>query len=853
VVDIRQLPGGAFTGTIDLQTTAGSATVPIGHDPETGEESTTLFFEPVELAVSSTDGGSSAVLDLLVMDSVSNQFMRVDGELDSPFAFYQPTDLESLDDQPFSARLELAVDDLELLSDSVRSGSEPRGRFHVVADLDVDEQGGMAKRISATVDSFRVERLAAFMPEGYAAQAGVDAVVDVQQLPGGAFTGTIDLQTTAGSATLPIGLDRDAGEESTTLFFEPIVLAVSSADGGSSAVLDLLVADSAGIQLVRVDGELDSPFAFHQLADLESLDGQPYSAHLELAIDDLEQFSASVLRRWNARGSFHVVADLDVDEDGLLEGTLSASADSLRMRNTVRQQAWRLDIDPVRVEARVGPDGLTGELELEISVVDEGRLLRADGQLRMPQLTSLNVNPDEQPVDASLSVRVDDMYFIEAFLPGVTDAHGSFDLDSQIGGSLAELTVDGQAILADGRALIPVLGLALTDIQFAATGRPEGGIDLEGQVRSGDGILTLSGRSERYPSAETPTRMSIRSERFRVIDAPEISLVAEPSLDLAFDGSKLSVTGDVRIPRGRVGIPEVPESAVTPSNDVVIVGDTLVVRDAPVPIEADIRVTLGDDVFFSGMGFNSSLAGQVRITQEAGRDPRGRGEVRIVNGTFRQLGQELRVDPGRLLFNGPIDDPAVEAQAFVRATDGTEAGFRVRGTVQNLDVTTYSVPPRSDSDIMAYILFGRPMSETTGTQGNQATNAATVLGANMLAMSLAPRVGLDEARVETGTQQNQAQFVVGKYLSPRLYVGYGIGIYEPISTLRLRYLLTARWTVEAITGDQQSADVLWRIESGGPKEEPVEEAAEGAPGADEAPAPDAAPSSAPASESVPGG
>ncbi|HUT77942.1 MAG TPA: translocation/assembly module TamB domain-containing protein, partial [Polyangia bacterium] len=653
------------------------------------------------------------------------------------------------------------------------------------------EFGGSMTRFSATVDSLRVERFAALMPEGYRAEAGVDAVIDIEQEPGGAFTGTIDVRTTEGSVTLPIGRDRDTGEKSTTLFFEPIVLAVSSTDEGSSGQVDLLVTDSARNQLLRVDGELNSPFALHESTEFATIGDQPFSARLELAVDDLELFSASVLPRWDAWGSFHASAQLDVDADRRLVGTLSASTDSVRLRNTVREQSWRLAVDPARLDARVGPDGLTGELELELSVVDEGPLLQASGEIRMPQLTSLDVNPEDQPVDASLSVRVGDLYFIEAFLPEVTEASGSFELDSQIGGTLAELTVDGQANLADGRALIPLLGLELTDIQFAATGKPAGGIDLEGQVRSGDGILTLSGRSERYPTSETPTRMTIRGERFQVIDAPEISLVAEPSLDLAFDGSKLSVTGTVQIPRGRIGIPEVPESAVTPSRDVVIVGDTLAERDSPIPIEADITVTLGDDVLFNGFGFSSALRGELNITQAAGRDPQGRGEVRFVNGTFRQLGQELRIDPGRLRFNGPIDDPTVEAQAFVRTTDGTEAGFRIRGTVQNLDVTTYSVPPKSDSDIMAYILFGRPMSETTGEQGNQATNAATILGANMLAMSLAPRVGLDEARVETGAKESKAQFVVGKYLSPKLYVGYGIGIYEPISTLRLRYLLTA--------------------------------------------------------------
>ena len=716
-------------------------------------------------------------------------------------------------------------DEFALRFDQVCLESAPAARICAEGAI-----GGAITRLSATVDSLRVERFAGLMPEGYRVEAGLDAVIDVEQEPGGAYTGTVDIRTTAGSATLPFGRDSDTGDESTTLLFEPIVLTVSSTDEGSRGQVDLFVIDSAGARLISLDGELDSPFAFHEVTNFEGLENQPFSANIELAVDDLALFSASVMPRWDAWGSFHVVADLDVDADGQLEGTLNAFADSLSLQNTVREHAWLLSFEPARLDARVGSDGLTGELNLVVSAADAGQLLEASGTIRMPQLTSLDLDPEEQPVDATLSVRVGDMYFVEAFLPEITEARGSFELDSHIGGTLAELDVEGQAILADGYALIPLMGLELRDIQFAASGRPDGGIEIEGQVRSGEGILTLTGRSEISPSSETPTMLSIRGERFQVIDAPEVSLVAEPSLDLAFDGSTLSVTGDVQIPSGRVGIPDVPESAVTPSKDVVIVGDTLVERDAPLPIEADITVTLGDDVFFSGFGFNSKLLGELNITQAAGEEPRGRGEVTFVNGTFRQLGQELRIDPGRLLFNGPIDDPAVEARAFVRATDGTEAGFRVGGTVQNLDVTTYSVPPKSDSDIMAYILFGRPMSQTTGDQGNQATNAATILGANMLAMSLAPTLGLDEARVETGTQQNKAQFVVGKYLNPRLYVGYGIGIYEPISTLRVRYLLSARWTIEAITGDQQSADILWRFERGGPKPESVEAGASDADG-----------------------
>jgi len=681
------------------------------------------------------------------------------------------------------------------------------------------ETGGASRSLSATVTSLRVERFAAFLPEGYRAEAGVDAVIDLAQEPGGAITGAVDVRTTSGSVTLPIERNPGTEDRSTTLRFEPISLEITSTDQGSRGRVDLFVTDTTGARLFSMAGELDSPFALRQVADVQGIADQPFSAHAELTVDDMELFSAAAMPRWDAWGSFDAVLDLDVDTEGRLTGSLHAATDSLSLRNTVREHAWILVVDPARLDARVGPDGLTGDLDLAVTAADAGRLLEASGEIRLPQLTSLPLDPEEQPVDANLTVRVSDLYFVEAFLPEVTEARGHFELNSRVGGTLAELTVDGQAVLSDGYALIPLLGLELQDIQFSASGRPDGNVEIDGQVRSGDGTLTLSGRSERYPSATTPTRISVRGDRFHVIDTPDIRLVAEPTLDLAFDGSKLSLTGDVRIPSGRVGIPEVPESAITPSDDVVIVGDSVVSRERPVPIEADITLTLGDDVFFNGFGFSANMVGNLNITQAAGQEPRGRGEIRFVNGTFRQLGQELRIDPGRLLFSGPIDDPAVDARAFVRATDGTEAGFRVGGTVQNLDLTTYSNPPHTQSDIMAYILFGRPMSQTTGEQGNQATGTAATLGANMLAMSLAPTVGLDEARVETGTQANKAQFVVGKYLSPRLYVGYGIGIYEPISTFRLRYLLTARWTIEAITGDQQSTDLLWRIERGGPKEE----------------------------------
>ncbi|NNK48031.1 MAG: hypothetical protein HKP01_04090 [Gemmatimonadetes bacterium] len=440
----------------------------------------------------------------------------------------------------------------------------------------------------------------------------------------------------------------------------------------------------------------------------------------------------------------------------------------------------------------------------------------------MPRLTSLRVDPEQQPIDGRLDMAVSDMSIVEAFLIDLSDASGTFESRTEVAGTLAEMTVQGQASLEDGRVIVPALGLDLNGMQLTATGRHDGTVEIDGEVRSGEGQITLQGRSARYPSRENPNVIQVRGERFTALDIPEVRVLIDPALDVLFDGTTLQLNGRVDVPSARIGLPEVPEAAVTPSKDVVFVGDTATVREPPVPFGADLTVALGSDVFFNGLGLTGNLEGGLNITQRPGGQPSARGELRILNGIYRALGQELRIDPGRLVFNGPLDDPGVDARAFRRASDQTEAGFEIRGTLQNLDITTYSVPPKPESDVMAYILFGRPMSQTTGTEGARASNMAAVLGANMLAMSLAPSLGLDEARIDTGSSRNKAQLVIGKYLSPRLFVGYGVGIYEPISTVRVRYLLSARWSVEAITGDQQSTDLLWRIERGDPHFEALE-------------------------------
>jgi translocation and assembly module TamB len=80
----------------------------------------------------------------------------------------------------------------------------------------------------------------------------------------------------------------------------------------------------------------------------------------------------------------------------------------------------------------------------------------------------------------------------------------------------------------------------------------------------------------------------------------------------------------------------------------------------------------------------------------------------------------------------------------------------------------------------------------------------------MLAQEYGSWVGIQEASLESDVT-NDTSLVLGRYLSPRLYVSYGISLTENLNTFKLRYTLGDHWTVRAELGQAQGADLVYSI------------------------------------------
>jgi translocation and assembly module TamB len=231
-----------------------------------------------------------------------------------------------------------------------------------------------------------------------------------------------------------------------------------------------------------------------------------------------------------------------------------------------------------------------------------------------------------------------------------------------------------------------------------------------------------------------------------------------------------------------------------------------------------VRVVLGEKVMVASSGFTGRPYGSLLVSEQPDRPTTAVGELQVADGIYKAYGQDLTLDHGRLLFaGGPVDNPGLDLQAYRTASDGTVAGVIVKGTLKSPQATLYSNPPMGQSDALAYLLLGHPLGQSTPQEGNLVANAATSLGlkgGNLLAKKIASRFGLEEARIESTGGLQESSLVVGKYLSPRLYVNYGIGLFQPISTFRIRYILGRTWSLQAQQGEGTSADFLYEIERG---------------------------------------
>ena len=438
---------------------------------------------------------------------------------------------------------------------------------------------------------------------------------------------------------------------------------------------------------------------------------------------------------------------------------------------------------------------------------------RFQGWIKLPNAKLLALNSLKQPLEASLKLNIHDLGLFEAIVPEVQELRGEVELNLSVAGTLAQPSLNGLAQLTNGALRIPRLGLTIDQLKLKAQSTGAGKVKVQLNAHSGDGNLEIIGLTTLDRTAGWPTEITIKGDQFEISRIPEARVQISPDLQIKLQHHTININGKVHIPYAKLQPKDITTAAKV-SDDVVIVGGEQATEEKW-SIVTKIRLTLGDRVNFYGFGFEGRLGGSLLLEDEPGQLTKATGEINIPEGRYRAYGQRLDVEHGRLLYTGgPITNPGLDLRA-VRYINNVTAGIKVKGSLNQPQLELFSIPTMGQTDTLSYLLLGRPMENASGEEGAMMAKAALALGlsgGDRIARLLGDQFGLDEMRVESSESGDQASLVVGRYLSPKLYVSYGVGLLEAINTLTVRYQISEKWQLKAESGEAQGADFLYTIE-----------------------------------------
>jgi translocation and assembly module TamB len=64
----------------------------------------------------------------------------------------------------------------------------------------------------------------------------------------------------------------------------------------------------------------------------------------------------------------------------------------------------------------------------------------------------------------------------------------------------------------------------------------------------------------------------------------------------------------------------------------------------------------------------------------------------------------------------------------------------------------------------------------------------------------------------TSGSVSQTMLVVGKYLTPQIYVSYGRSLFSGGNLFFLRYDISPKWQIESQTGQESGVDIYYKLE-----------------------------------------
>ncbi|WP_455219437.1 translocation/assembly module TamB domain-containing protein, partial [Kaarinaea lacus] len=451
--------------------------------------------------------------------------------------------------------------------------------------------------------------------------------------------------------------------------------------------------------------------------------------------------------------------------------------------------------------------------------------------LTLTNISAISDFKTDPPISGEITSTINDLSLLPLLIPEIQSIEGKVSSQFSISGTLTAPKITGQSKLLAERITLPLVGLELKNTEINTQSTESRKVSIEGVSHSGEGKITIKGEIPDYFAENLLIKLDISGERFLAVKTPDIEMEMSPKISLILEGNTVNMDGEVFVDRAKIS-PIDTYTVLTPSSDVVFIDPkSKATQQEPYKLLGSLRLKLSEQVYVQTSGFNGRITGELLIKESASDVTLATGELLIKDGRYTAsvegdnipsllisiAQKELLIDESKLIFaSSPVDNPRLDIRA--RRPTGTEVivGVDIKGHANNPQIVLFSEPAMDQADILAYLTLGYPLSEASKNDGQYLARIASsigLVGGEKLAKSIANEFGIDEVYIQSQDTTQQAQLVLGKYLSPKLYIRYAVGIGEAVDTLQIQYKLTDRWILRTETDEtQKGTDLIYTID-----------------------------------------
>lgn len=336
-----------------------------------------------------------------------------------------------------------------------------------------------------------------------------------------------------------------------------------------------------------------------------------------------------------------------------------------------------------------------------------------------------------------------------------------------------------------------------------------------GGVNVGRGQMDITGTVQYKPQTLAVLHLVGREES--LIFPPSVQAKVSHDLTLTASPDFFSITGELRVHEGELQHESLTQHGVSLSDDVVEIDyeDAEQQRSTPFDIAMDVQVNIDDKFKITGAIADVTVGGDLHLLQERGQPLQLFGNLNVLGGELRAYRQSLKVKRGSVSFAGAPDNPSLDMRAArVISKDNITVGMELTGTLETPVLEIYSDPAMAQTEALSFLVRGRGLDTGAAADG---TAMALSMGTSLLNQSgvfntLDKLPGINSVELSAEGSEDDTTATISGYIGQRIYLSYGVGLYEPINVLTARLYLKTRLWVEVVSSLENSLDLYYSFD-----------------------------------------